>query len=72
MRRTTPPASTALYAFERAGRGDLRRLNGQVRRLPESVAARPRLWATTYADRGGIELFARSGIARLLYDASYC
>lgn len=72
MRKTTPPARAALYAFEPAGRGDLRRLDGQVRRLADAVAARRGWWAVaTYADRGGSELFARTGIARLLYDATY-
>jgi DNA invertase Pin-like site-specific DNA recombinase len=72
MRTTTPPARAALYAFEPAGRGDLRRLDSQVRRLAEAVAARRDCWAVaTYADRGGTELFARPGIARLVCDAAY-
>lgn len=56
----------------RPGGVDLRRLDGQVRRLAERVAARPGLWAVaTYADRGGTELFARPAIARLLCEATY-
>jgi DNA invertase Pin-like site-specific DNA recombinase len=72
MRTVTPPARVAIYAFEAAGRGDLRRLDGQVRRLANRVAARPGWWAVaTYADRGSTQLFARPGISRLLFDAAY-
>lgn len=62
----------ALYAHEPAGRGDLGRLDGQGRRLAERVAAHPGWVAVaTYADRGGTELFARPGVARLVCDAAY-
>jgi len=72
MRTVTSPARVAIYAFEPAGRGDLRRLDGQVRRLADRVAARPGLWAVaTYADRGDSELWARPGLSRLLFDAAY-
>ncbi|MHB1928000.1 MAG: recombinase family protein [Acidimicrobiales bacterium] len=72
MRTLIPPARLAIYAFEPAGRGDLRRLDGQVRRLADRVAARRGWWAVaTYADRGGTDLFARPGLSRLLFDAAY-
>jgi DNA invertase Pin-like site-specific DNA recombinase len=72
MRTVTPPARVAIYAFEPAGRGDLRRLDAQVRRLADRVAARPGWWTVaTYADRGGTELFVRPGLSRLLFDAAY-
>jgi hypothetical protein len=72
MRTVTPPARVAIYAFEPAGRGDLRRLDAQVRRLADQVVARPGWWTVaTYADRGGTELFARPGLARLVCDAAY-
>lgn len=72
MHTVTSPARVAIYAFEPAGRGDLRRLDGQVRRLADRVAARPGRWAVaTYADRGRSELFARPGLSRLLCDSAY-
>jgi DNA invertase Pin-like site-specific DNA recombinase len=72
MRTVTSPARVAIYAFEPAGRGDLRRLDGQIRRLANRVAARPGRWTVaTYADRGSTDLFARPGLSRLLCDAAY-
>lgn len=68
----TSIARVALYVYEPAGRGDARRLDGQVRRLAEGVCARTGRWSVaTYADRGASNLYARPGLARLVYDASY-
>lgn len=72
MPTASPPERVALYAHEPEGRGDLLRLDRQVRRLAGRVADRPGWWAVaTYADRGGTQLFARPGLSRLLVDAAY-
>lgn len=72
MRKEAAYQRAALYVHEPRGRGDLPRLDGQVRRLAERVAARPGWWTVAcYADRGGMDLFARPGVCRLLCDAAY-
>lgn len=62
----------ALYAYEPAGRGHARRLDGQVRRLAGRVCARTGRWpVATYTDRGGSNLYTRPGLARMVYDTSH-
>lgn len=72
MLGSTSTERVVLYAYESAGRGDARRLDGQVRRLAERVCARTSRWpVATYIDRGNSNLYARPGLAGVVYDASY-
>jgi DNA invertase Pin-like site-specific DNA recombinase len=72
MRKEAAYQRAALYVHEPLGRGDLPRVDGQVRRLAERVAAHHGWWTVAcYADRGGMDLFARPGVSRLLCDAAY-
>jgi|SRR5579875_586876 len=63
-------ARVALYAHEEPARGDMARLDRQVRRLAAQVARRPGWWpVATYADRWPSARSDRPGLARLLADA---
>ena len=60
----------ALYALEEPGRGDVARLDSQVRWLAAQVARRPGWWlVATYADRWPSARTDRPGLVRLLADA---
>lgn len=65
-------ARFALYAHEEPGRGDMARLDRQVRRLAAQAARRPGWWpVATYADRWPAIRPDRPGLNRLLADAAY-
>lgn len=53
MLGSTSAERVALYAYEPAGHGDVRRLDGQARQLARRVCARTGRWpVATYTDRG--------------------
>ena len=62
----------ALYALEEPGRGDVRRLDSQVRWLAAQVGRQSGWWAVaTYADRWPSARTDRPGLVRLLADAGF-